>query len=312
MGGPGIITTALLAALALWQGLALLRGWGSRPAPMQLPLARPMIIAHRGGAGLYPENTLEAFQSAAREHGVRFMELDVHGTAEGVPVVIHDPTVERTTDGRGAVAAMPLDAVQALDAGHGFTPAPGAANPWVGRGVRIPTLEEVLRAQPDCWFSIDVKDDRPGTVDAVPAVVRRCGMARRAIVGAESWRVYRRIHRLAPELPSFYCRRSVVGFVLAAHLGLMRWYRPPHHTLQLPQRFAGLPLITPRTVRAARRAGLPLIVWTVNAPADMRRLLTLGVDGLITDRPDVMARLIAAGQVGPAGRDDAGDASVPR
>lgn len=298
MGGPGIIMAALLAALALWQGLALLRGWGCRPAPWRLPLSRPIIVAHRGGAGLYPENTLEAFQAAAREHGVRFMELDVHGTADGVPVVIHDPTVARTTDGQGAVAAMPLAAVQALDAGHGFTPVAGAANPWVGRGVRIPTLAQVLRALPACWFSIDVKDPAPRTVAAVLAVVRECGMAERAVVGAESWRVFRRIHRLAPELPSFYCRRSVVGFVLAATLGLTRWYRPPHHTLQLPERFAGLSLITPRTVRAAHRVGLPLIVWTINEPAHMQRLLALGVDGLITDRPDEMARLIANQQSG--------------
>lgn len=292
MNGLGIIMVALPAALALWQGLALLRGWGSRPVPWQLPLARPIIVAHRGGAGLYPENTLQAFQGAAREHGVRFMELDVHGTADGVPVVIHDPTVERTTDGQGALAAMTLDALQALDAGHGFAPAGGAANPWVGRGVRIPTLAQVLRALPECWFSIDVKDAAPRTVAAVLAVVQQCGMGERAVVGAESWRVFRRIHRLAPELPTFYCRRSVVGFVLAANLGLMRWYRPPHHTLQLPERFAGLPLINARTVRAAHRAGLPLIVWTINAPQDMQRLLALGVDGLITDRPDEMARLL--------------------
>jgi glycerophosphoryl diester phosphodiesterase len=302
MGGLGIITAVLLAALALWQGLALLRGWGSHPAPWRLPLPRPIIVAHRGGAGLYPENTLEAFQAAAREHGVRFMEIDVHGTADGVPVVLHDPTVARTTDGAGAVAAMPLDAVQALDAGHGFIPPAGAANPWVGRGVRIPTLAQVLRALPDCWFSIDVKDAAPGTVAAVLEVVRQCGMGERAVVGAESWRVYRRMHRLAPELPSFYCRRSVVGFVLAANLGLMRWYRPPHHTLQLPERFAGLRLISPRTVRAAHRAGLPLIVWTINDPRDMQRLLALGVDGLITDRPDEMARLIGGGQGAGEGR----------
>ncbi|MBI3992457.1 MAG: glycerophosphodiester phosphodiesterase [Candidatus Lambdaproteobacteria bacterium] len=289
-----------MAGLLLALGaVALLPVWWRRGGPggrvraadWHLPLAPPIVCAHRGGAHLFPENTLHAFQAAAREHGCRFLELDVRASADGVPVVVHDADLARVTGRAALVHHCTLAELQALDAAATFISHDGQR--WAGRGVTIPTLEAVLRALPECVFSIDVKQRRPDCVPAVIQVVRDSGSAARVLVGAEDWPTLRRIHGLAPELATFYARRSVVRFVLALHLGLLRWYTPPHNSLQVPERAFGLRLVTPRLVRWARRLGLPVLVWTVNDPADMRRLLALGVDGLITDRPDLAAAVIA-------------------
>lgn len=254
------------------------------------PLRPPVLIAHRGGAALFPENTLEAFQAAAERYGCRFMELDVHATRDGIPVVIHDATVERTTDGAGAVRGLTLADLQRLDAAHRFRDPQGARWP---APCRVPTLEAVLAALPECLFSIDVKQAAPPCEAAVAAVIRRRGMERRVLLGAESGRAFRRIRRVAPDLPSFFTRGAVLRFLLWRALRLPPGYRPPHHTLQIPERAGPLPLVTPGLLADAHRLGLPVLVWTVNEEEDMLRLLRLGVDGLMTDRPDRFVQAVA-------------------
>ena len=274
------------AAALLIAGLALLRGWGrpARPA-WHWTLAAPFCAAHRGGSALQPENTLAAFEAAATAYGCSFLELDVHATADGIPVVIHDPTVDRTTGGTGAVRELTLAELRALDAAQRFVPeaGPGPAK----RPCPIPTLEEVLTRLPGCWFSIDIKQDHPPCERAVVDAIRRAGATGRVLVGSDDQRRFRRLQAAGPELASFFTQRSAAVFLFAHWLGVTPWYRPPHHTLQVPERLGPLRIVTPRFIRAAHGLGIPVIVWTVNEAADMRRLLDLGVDGLITDRPDV-------------------------
>ena len=301
-------STVLLFLAAAVPGAALLPAWlrrarppgSARAAGWQLPLARPIVCAHRGGAHLFPENTLQAFQAAARDHGCRFMELDVRATADGAPVVVHDADMARVAGRPATVHECTLAELQALNAAATFVSHEGLA--WPESAVAVPTLESVLRALPDCIFSIDVKQSRPDCVPTVVDVVRGSGAAARVLIGAADWPTMRRIQTLAPELATFYARRSMVRFLLALYLGLLRWYTPPHNSLQVPERAFGLRLVTPRLLRGARRLGLPVLVWTVNEPHAMRRLLALGVDGIITDRPDLLSAIIAErAQTPPAG-----------
>jgi glycerophosphoryl diester phosphodiesterase len=299
------IAQAILLGVVGWGLGRWLRGDAPRP-DWTFPLARPFNGAHRGGAALFPENTLEAFQAAVARFGCGLLELDVRCSRDGVPVVIHDATLERTTDGQGAVSDHTLAELQGLDAAHRFRPLPGAggagesgAEPWAGRGVRIPTLLEVLRALPDRLFSIEIKQAEPPCEAAVVEAIRRAGMERRVLVGAARSDIQDRIKALAPDLPTFHSRRSAFGFVAAAWCRLERWYRPRDHALLIPPRVGPLTIVTARTVAAARRVGLPLGVWTVNDPATMRRLLALGVDGIITDRPDLLAQLLAEAHAAP-------------
>ena len=284
-------------------GLLAASGWGGwqlraallgtrrlAPPAWELPLPRPVLGAHRGGAGLFPENTLEAFQGAYTQYGARFMELDVRGSADGVPIVLHDATLQRTTNGHGPAHALPLRELATLDASANFRDVHG--QPWAAPPARIPTLRAVLAALPDCVFSVDIKQaDLPGGKSIIPAVVadiRETGMAGRVLLGSARHGAFLRIQALAPEIPSFFSFRSAAFFHFAALTGLARWYRPAHNALLLPTRGLGMDLATPTTLAAAHALGLPMLLWTVNDPAQMRHYLRLGVDGLITDRPDLL------------------------
>ena len=287
----GVATIAGLGA-AITLGLGrVLRGWGLDPAPpWRLPLEPPILGAHRGGAALFPEHTMEAFRGSYQRFGFRFMELDVHASRDGVPVVIHDETVDRTTDGTGAVANLTLAELKQFDAGYRFRDLDGAS--WAGRGLRIPTLEEVLRELPESVFSIEIKQHTPPCEAAVVQAIYETDTVRRVLVGSGRQSTARRAQALAPDIPTFYSFRAGVVFIAVAMLGLTRWYRPPHNALLTPSRLWGLELITPRLLKAAHTLGVPVLVWTINDPAEMTRLLGLGVDGVITDRPDLLVGLV--------------------
>ena len=268
-------------------------GWTRSRAPRwEFPLDRPINCAHRGGDALFPENTLEAFLASAERFGCPMMELDVHVSSDGVPMVIHDPTVQRTTGGAGAVKDLTLSELKALDAAAHFSPGEGMpAEAW--SGLRIPTLEEVLRALPEHYFSVDLKQSDPPREAEVVEVVRKTGMEGKVLLGSEEHKVFLRIQSMAPEIPSFFTMRSAIVFVLSVWLGLGGWYRPPHNALLIPRRFGPLTVVTPRLVRAARRLGLPVLIWTIDDAEEMRDLLKMGVDGLVTGRPDLMANIIS-------------------
>lgn len=301
MGTPklsrrAMIRISLMSALAAAAGSVfgfgrMVLGWG-RPAPpsWKIPLAPPILGAHRGGGALFPENTLEAFTASRDRFGCRFMEIDTHATRDGVPVVIHDPTVDRTTDGTGPVLAHSLEELRRLDAGFRFR-GPDSTS-WAGRGVRIPTLDEVLQELQESVISIEIKQHDPPMEASVVEAVRRAGMENRVLLGSSRHGAFLRIQALAPEIPSFFSFRSSIAFFLAAWTGLARWYRPPHNALMIPPEYGPFRLVTQGIVRTAHRLGLPVIVWTINEPAEMERLLRLGVDGIITDRPDLLAAVI--------------------
>ncbi|MFI7483286.1 glycerophosphodiester phosphodiesterase [Kocuria sp. M1R5S2] len=268
-----------------------------RPGGATTPMAWPAVIAHRGGAAIGPENTLEAFRAAA-ELGDVVLELDAQTSADGRVVVLHDTRVDGTTDGHGAVAEMTLTELRRLDAAHRL-PRTGAAR-WRAQGLRIPTLEEVYREFPDHRVLLDLKGDRPGTEDAVWSVIRAAGAQERTLVTANRTPAIQRFRRVsAGTVPTAASVREFAVFTALGVLGLHRLYRPPFQALQPPERYKGLRVLTPALVRRAHDAGLRVDVWTVDAEADMRRLLSWGVDGIMTDRPDVLVRLVGGGAPSP-------------
>ena len=145
----------------------------------------PRLFAHRGASGEAPENTLAAFQRAA-SLGVVYMELDVHLSRDGQVVVMHDDTLERTTNGRGLVKEHGLAELYGLDAGYHFTPDGGETFPFRGQGVSIPLLADVLRRFPHVRFTVEIKQQEPPIEEQVIAVVRECGMAETVILASEA------------------------------------------------------------------------------------------------------------------------------
>ncbi|MFZ5470906.1 MAG: glycerophosphodiester phosphodiesterase [Myxococcota bacterium] len=251
-------------------------------------LPRPANIAHRGGAGLYPENTLVAFEAEVRLHRAHALELDVHLSRDGVLVVTHDATVERCTDGEGPVVCFSYAELSKLDAGHRFTIDRGATFPFRGKGVRIPRLDEVLDALPEVPLNIEVKPEYPEAAEELARVLRKTHAVERVLVGSELDGVAAHVAELLPEACRFFPHDSVAAFIAGMHSG-SSFADPRYHVFELPHFHEGKRLVDVQLVQAAHRLGCPVFVWTVNEPKKMRELLSIGVDGLITDRPDLLA-----------------------
>lgn len=244
------------------------------------PLARP-VVAHRGDSSHAPENTMAAFERAVRL-GAEALEFDVRLTADGVPVVHHDATLDRTTDATGPVGARTVAELRAVDAGARFTADGGRTFPFRGRGVRVPTLDEVLGAWPDTPVLIEVKE--AGASAAVRESLDRHGAAGRAVVASFLDAA------VAPFRGSPYATgaaRGDVARLLAATLaGVV--VRPPYQLASVPRRYNGLPLPVVRFARALRPAGVPVSVWTVDDPDEARALWEGGVSGMVSNDPGAL------------------------
>lgn len=292
---------ALLRAAVPFAGNLLTSGVGAAlgrhlEAPSTGPRAPvprdwPTAFAHRGGAEVAPENTLEAFRAAA-DLGDVVLELDVQASADGAAVLMHDLTVDRTTDGTGAVALMSTAQLRRLDAGHAFT-LDGSTFPWRGRGVHVPTLAEVYEAFPEHRVAIELKGNRPGAEEIVWRTVRAAGAQARTLVATNRTASIRRFRQVSGgTVPTAAAVTEFAAFRVLCLLGRHHHHALPFQGLQPPDTLLGLRVLTPGLLRAAQRAGLRVDVWTIDREDDMRRLLEWGVDGVMTDRPDLLSRVL--------------------
>ncbi len=253
-----------------------------------LDLDRRFVIAHRGGARRRPENTMTAFDDAVAL-GVDAIELDVHLSKDGQPVVIHDATLERTTNGRGAVADNTADALSRLDAGWAFEDS--GARPFRSQDIGVPSLESVLRRHRNMRFMVELKGASTELARRAIDVVRRWDAVERVLFGSFSDVTLGAVREHAPECLTSAASSEGVWALIKSHLWIGPG-RPAYQLFQVPERRPWLRIVSPRFVRLARNAGLPVQVWVVNEPDDMRRLLSWGVTGIISDRPDVAIKVV--------------------
>ena len=245
-----------------------------------------MPIAHRGSRYLWPENTMEAF-SAAVDLGFRHLETDLHITSDGVLVCVHDDTVDRTTNGSGPVDEHTLAELRELDVGFRHSTSEGF--PFRGAGMQIPTLEEALTSWPDVSFVIDLKID--GLVYPLADLLNQLRAHERLIVGAFSdERIEEFRNETQGRVPTSTGPIASRMWVLASRVG--RKVAGEASALQVPTHLRGVKVVDPKLVNAAHEAGLQVHVWTVNSKDEMASLLEIGVDGLVTDRPDVLKQLL--------------------
>ena len=250
------------------------------PAALLLDLAARPIIGHRGAAAYAPENTMASFHLAL-EQGADALEFDVRVTRDGEAVVLHDPTLERTTDAVGPIRLHTLKELDQVDAGFRFTPDAGRDYPWRGKGVRIPRLRQVIEDLPAIPLLIEVKE--PEAQEAIARVLRETGAAARAVLAGSDWRSLQAFR--APPFHLGASRRDIARLYF-------RWGEPDPacRSFAVPDRFKFLPVPTRRFVRAAHRRSATVHVWTVDDPALARRLWANGANGMVTNRPDVILK----------------------
>jgi glycerophosphoryl diester phosphodiesterase len=230
-------------------------------------------LAHRGFSPDGLENSLAAFQAAV-DLGYRWVETDAHGTADGVAVALHDATLDRTTDGTGRVAELPWSVVRRARIG-GVEP--------------VPLLEDVLGTWPDLRVNVDVKE-RSGIEPGAAAIERPAAHDRVCVASFSAARRDATVARLSRPVATSAATAEAAAFLVTGRLPA--WSVRRVGAFQVPWRFRGRQVLTGRHVRAAHRADRLVHVWTVNDAADMRALLDLGVDGLISDRADVLRAVL--------------------
>lgn len=254
---------------------------------------RPMVIAHQGGEGLRPSNTIAAFENAAAL-GVDVLEMDIHSTRDGVLVVIHDDTVDRTTDGSGRVLDLTLAELQQFDAGDYWTPDDGQTYPYRDQGLVIPTLEQVLTAFPGLKFNIEIKQVEPPIAQPLCDTLRAHGLTERTLVASFHPAALQAFRAACPEVATSMTESEIRPFFILNTVFLGGLFEPPGAAFQVPEYSGNLHVLTPRFVRGARGNNIAVHPWTIDDPADIQRFLDMGVDGIITDRPDVMLELLAS------------------
>ena len=263
-----------------------------------MPL-RPLVYAHRGGAALRPENTIASFDYGL-SLGADGLEFDVRLSRDGIVVVHHDDTLERTTNARGPVSALTADELARVDAAHWFTPAEAGRRrdaprsfPYRGQGHSVPRLRQVLARYPGVPLIIELKANDPELARLALEDVRAEKATDRVAFGSFGWRVLRATRRLDPQVATGASREEVR---LALYRSWVRWPlgKEAYREFQVPERSGPTRIVSRHFIAHAHRAGLVVKVWTVNEPADMRRLLEWGVDALISDRPDLAVTEVRA------------------
>jgi glycerophosphoryl diester phosphodiesterase len=257
-----------------------------------MPKDRPINIMYRGGGGIGPENTLMAFRVAA-EAGARGLKLDVHMTRDGEIVVIHDATVDRTTNGSSAVAELTLEEIRGLDAGYRITLNGEQTDPNRNPDLWVPTLREVYERFPEAFVNIEIRAAQQGVEEAVLRIVRDAGAEERTLVVSNDDAVMKRFRKLADgQVSTGASWREVKRFCNLSRWRLERIVRPDYKVLQVPVKHGETTLVTSRFVKAAHIRGTRVNVWTTNQADEICCLLNLGVDVIMTDRPGVVAEFL--------------------
>lgn len=248
----------------------------------------PLAFAHRGGAALRPENTVLAF-----DHGLSVgadgLELDVRLSRDGVVMVHHDATLERTTNGIGALASCSADTLSHLDAAFHFRGMDGER--YMGRGYGVPRLDEVLARYPGVALILELKGTDLRLAQRTVETVRAAGALSHVCFGGYSVRMLREVRHVASDAWTSAGKEEIRWFLYRSWVGLAPECTA-YRALQVPEHAGRVRVVSERFVQAAARANLPIHVWTVDSPADMERLLGWGVRGVISDRPDLAAQVI--------------------
>ncbi len=277
----------------------------------------PDVIAHGGGLGVSPANTMRAFRYSY-ELGVDVLEMDMHSSSDGHLVMIHDDTVDRTTNGTGRVNIKTLKELRSLDAGYYFSRDPTKSNvsdpkvraqigntkdafPLRGQGIRIATLQEVFESFPGMRMSIEIKQESPSIAVPFCEMIRKYKKENEVIAASFHQKAIEDFRTVCPEVATSVSMYEGVRFVLMSKILLSRALSPEIEALQVleditipgvPEFIGRIRVVTRQMVAEAHRKNMPVYVWTVNDPERMTRLIEVGVDGIMTDYPERLIEVL--------------------
>ncbi len=249
-------------------------------------------IAHRCGAKNFPENTLFACKKIVENNLSDFLEMDVHLTKDNVLVVIHDDDVENTTNSKGAVKDFTYSEIQKLDAGYKFTEDGGKTFPYRNMGIKIDKLDNFFEALPNSKYYIEVKVNSIEGAKALAGIVKKFHMEDKVVVGSFEQNVKDELARLLPDSALFGSKDEIMKWVILQKLNLTGLASFPSHTLAIPPKRSILN-IGKSFMKSARNQNIKVHVWTINEEAEMQRLLEIGVDGIMTDDPILMQKVLS-------------------
>lgn len=287
-------TILSLLGIVLMMGLPLVQAEESSTNLHRVkPFVKGNILfgAHRGGRGWRPEGTLKTFTEGAETWPEIMLESDVHLTKDRVPVLLHDDTVDRTTNATGPVSGYTLAELKALDAGYRFTRDDGETFPYRGQGYTIPTLREVLQNIPDHQFMIELKDQE-GVVAPTIAVIQETDAVARVVLASFSASLMEEAKRLEPAIATCYSANTLMRLVAALRSDDWTRYIPEDDLLVMNYHNLSRYRLTTADLPAIQEKGIRICLYNINEPAEIRQLLELGVDSMLTDRPDVFSEVL--------------------
>ena len=257
---------------------------------------RPLVMAHQGGQHLAPSSTMEAFKNA-RDLGVDIIEFDIHMSKDGYLIPIHDPTLDRTTNGTGRINDLTLEEIQAVDAGAKFQDVNGEYS-FKGKGVSLPTVGEIFEEIPNMRWNIEIKDTndpelyRP-IAEKLWALMEQYDLEEKVLIASFDQDIVDIVLDVS-EGKAIVAggRQEVTKFVLLHKLFLNGFYRPTVDAIEIPTKESFINLKDKKIIRAAQKHGMDVHYWTINDRETMKELIELGADGIITDRPDIMIELL--------------------
>ena len=266
----------------------------AEPAPDAAYYTNPrpevMVIAHQGGDGIFPGDTLYAFEKAV-ELGADVLEMDAHITKDGEIVLMHDEKVDRTTDGAGLIEDLTLAELKQLDAAYQWSNDDGVTFPYRGQGIQVPTLRELFEKFPEMRYVIEIKLTKNPIDKPLCALIREMNMQEQVVVASFHDEAMAMFRAICPEVATSASRSEVTKFVILGKVFLSGWDSPHYQSLQVPwerSESKNIPIMTARFIREAHAKNLHVEPWTVDDPALMKQYIEWGVDGIITDRPDLM------------------------
>ncbi len=253
-----------------------------------------IVYAHMGGDGVWPGDTLYAYDQAAKL-GVMSFDMDAHLTKDGQIVLIHDESLNRPTNNSGQVEDQMLENLKKLDAAYNWSSDRGKTYPYRGQGILIPTLEEVFQKYPQMHYLIEIKLTKISIARPMCDLIHKYQMQDKVIIASFHDDAMNQFRETCPEVATSAAKTEVTTFVLLSKIGLSGLISPKYQSLQVPfdtTESYGIPVITEAFIRAAHAKNLKVETWTLDDPALMKTYMGWGIDGVDTDRPDLMMPLV--------------------